>query len=171
MMSNEVKYCFEDDDTRDVAHNMAEIQVRRLPLINRDKRLIGIIALGDIALTEAGRPAGEALSGISELGGSHSQTGRERTCPLAARAVRTYCRAMAARNSRSSGHAQQLPSWLLMGMHAEPSFWASAGCRSGTAPSLEAVSGWHRISGAALVFRRSDGMVSSWLSVAWARMP
>lgn len=105
-MSNEVKYCFEDDDTRDVAHNMAEIQVRRLPLINRDKRLIGIIALGDIALTEGGRPAGEALSGISELGGSYSQTGRERTCPLAARAVRTYCRAMAARNSRSSGHAQ-----------------------------------------------------------------
>jgi hypothetical protein len=79
VMSNEVKYCFEDDDTRDVAHNMAEIQVRRLPLINRDKRLIGIIALGDIALTEGGRPAGEALSGISELGGSHSQTGRERT--------------------------------------------------------------------------------------------
>jgi CBS domain-containing protein len=79
VMSNEVKYCFEDDDTRDVAHNMAEIQVRRLPLINRDKRLIGIIALGDIALTEGGRPAGEALSGTSELGGSHSQTGRERT--------------------------------------------------------------------------------------------
>ena len=73
---------------------------------------------------------------------------------------------MAARNSRSSGYAQQLPSRLLIGMHAEPSFWASAGCRSGTAPSLEAVSGWHRISGAALVFRRSDGTVSSWSSDA-----
>ena len=79
VLANEVKYCVEDNDTRDVACNMAEIQVRRLPAINRDKRLIGIIALGDIARTEGGRPAGEALSGISELDGSHSQTGGERT--------------------------------------------------------------------------------------------
>jgi len=78
-MSNEVKYCFEDDDTRDVAHNMAEIQVRRLLVVNQDKRLVGIIALGDIGLTKGGRPAGEALSGISEPGGSHSQTVGERT--------------------------------------------------------------------------------------------
>jgi CBS domain-containing protein len=79
VMTDEVKYCFEDDDTQDVARNMAEIQVRRLPVVNRDKRLVGIIGLGDIAVTEGGRPAGEALSGISEPGGPHSQTGGERT--------------------------------------------------------------------------------------------
>lgn len=79
VMSSEVKYCFEDDDTQDVARNMADIQVRRLPVVNQDKRLVGIIALGDIAVTEGGRPAGEALSGISEPGGSHPQTGGERS--------------------------------------------------------------------------------------------
>jgi CBS domain-containing protein len=75
VMSQEVKYCFEDDDTDAVARNMADIQVRRLPVVNRDKRLVGIIALGDLAVTEGPRPAGEAVSGISRPGGSHSQTG------------------------------------------------------------------------------------------------
>jgi len=75
VMSPEVKYCFEDDDTDEVARNMAEIQVRRLPVVNRDKRLVGIIALGDLAVMEGGRVAGEAVGGISQPGGQHSQTG------------------------------------------------------------------------------------------------
>ena len=75
VMSPEVKYCFEDDDTDAVARNMAEIQVRRLPVVDHDKRLVGIIALGDLAVTEGARSAGEAVSGISQPGGQHSQTG------------------------------------------------------------------------------------------------
>jgi len=75
VMSPEVKYCFEDDDTDAVARNMAEIQVRRLPVVNRDKRLVGIVALGDLAVMERARPSGEAVSGISQPGGQHSQTG------------------------------------------------------------------------------------------------
>jgi CBS domain-containing protein len=75
VMSPEVKYCFDDDDTDAVARNMAEIQVRRLPVVNHDKRLVGIIALADIAITDGGRPAGEALSGISKPGGQHTQSG------------------------------------------------------------------------------------------------
>src|ERR671921_281309 len=75
VMTPEVKYCFEDDDTDAVALNMAEIQVRRLPVVNRDKRLVGIIALGDLAVMEGARPAGEAVSGISQPGGQHFQTG------------------------------------------------------------------------------------------------
>src|SRR4051794_2116077 len=43
VMTADVKYCFEDDDTDGVARNMAEIQVRRLPVLSRDKRLVGII--------------------------------------------------------------------------------------------------------------------------------
>jgi CBS domain-containing protein len=39
-MSPEVKYCFEDEDVTHVAENMAELQVRRLPVMNRDKRLV-----------------------------------------------------------------------------------------------------------------------------------
>ena len=73
VMSPEVKYCFEDEDTDAVARNMAEIQVRRLPVVNRDKRLVGIVALGDLAVMEGSRVAGEAVSGISQPGGQHSQ--------------------------------------------------------------------------------------------------
>src|SRR6266550_6783981 len=49
VMSHEVKYCFEDEDVEHVAENMAELQVRRLPVLNRDKRLVGIVSLGDVA--------------------------------------------------------------------------------------------------------------------------
>jgi CBS domain-containing protein len=68
VMSTEVKYCFEDDDVDDVAHNMADIQVRRLPVVDRNKRLTGIVALGDIAKTDQTQSAAEALSGISRPG-------------------------------------------------------------------------------------------------------
>jgi CBS-domain-containing membrane protein len=73
-MSKEVMYCFEDDDIEDVALNMAELKVRRLPVLNREKRLIGIVSLGDIAMTDGPDMAGEAICGISEPGGMHSQS-------------------------------------------------------------------------------------------------
>jgi CBS domain-containing protein len=75
VMSEEVKYCFEDDDIDEVAQNMADLKVRRLPVLNADKRLVGIISLGDLALTDGPENAGEALCSISEPGGAHSQTG------------------------------------------------------------------------------------------------
>ena len=79
VMTDDVKYCFEDDDTDDVARNMADIQVRRLPVLTRHKRLVGIISLGDLAVTDEARRAGEAVAGISQPGGQHSQTGGPRT--------------------------------------------------------------------------------------------
>jgi len=79
VMTDDVKYCYEDDDTDDVARNMADIQVRRLPVLTRDKRLVGIISLGDMAVTEKSGRAGEAVAGISQPGGQHSQTGGSRT--------------------------------------------------------------------------------------------
>jgi CBS domain-containing protein len=79
IMTDEVKYCYEDDDTDDVARNMADIQVRRLPVLTRDKRLVGIISLGDMAVTDEAGKAGEAVAGISQPGGQHSQTGGSRT--------------------------------------------------------------------------------------------
>ena len=74
VMSKEVKYCFEDEDLDDVTDNMAELQVRRLPVLDREKRLVGILSLGDVAVGHAA-DASEALRGISEPGGQHSQTG------------------------------------------------------------------------------------------------
>ena len=74
VMTPEVKYCFEDEDLDHVAKNMAEQRVRRLPVMNRDKRLVGILSLGDIALSPAKKPAAEALRGVSQQGGPHTQT-------------------------------------------------------------------------------------------------
>lgn len=73
VMTADVKYCFEDQDIEEIAANMDEIQVRRLPVLSRDKRLVGIIALGDIALAQANNGTGTALSRISRPGGQHGQ--------------------------------------------------------------------------------------------------
>jgi CBS domain-containing protein len=75
VMSAEVKYCFDDQEVEEVTRNMGEIQVRRLPVINHEKRLVGILSLGDIALEQSGNDAGQALKDISQPGGQHSQTG------------------------------------------------------------------------------------------------
>ncbi len=74
VMSQDVKYCYEDEDLQHVAKNMADIRVRRLPVVNRDKRLVGIVSLGDIALSEGKKAAGEAITGVSKHGGPHSQS-------------------------------------------------------------------------------------------------
>lgn len=75
IMSRDVKYCYEDEDTDQVLANMGNIQVRRLPVLSREKRLVGIVSLGDLAMTGARTKTGEALGDISRPGGSHSQTG------------------------------------------------------------------------------------------------
>jgi len=79
VMTEDVKYCYEDDDTEDVARNMADIQVRRPPVLTRGKRLVGIISLSDMAISNSSSPVGEAVAGISQPGGQHSQTGGPRT--------------------------------------------------------------------------------------------
>jgi CBS domain-containing protein len=66
VMSEDVKYCFEDDDINSVASNMADVQLHRLVVLNKDKRLVGIVALADIAQCEGSEPAGKAVCGISE---------------------------------------------------------------------------------------------------------
>lgn len=64
IMTREIKYCFEDEDMDHVVQNMADIQVRRLPVVNRDKRLVGVISLADQALKDSPEIAGIALSGV-----------------------------------------------------------------------------------------------------------
>ncbi len=75
IMSEGVRYCFMDEDVEDVAGNMADIQVRRLAVLDRDKNLVGIVSLADIALVDGPEHVGYALCGISEPGGEHSQAG------------------------------------------------------------------------------------------------
>ncbi len=49
VMSEGINYCYEDDDIRDVSQKMAGRQVRRLPVVNKEKRLVGMVSLSDIA--------------------------------------------------------------------------------------------------------------------------
>lgn len=71
VMSPEVYYCFEDQELDEVAANMAHIKVRRLPVVNRGKRLVGIVSLGDIALSDdPSTSANAALCSISEPDGA-----------------------------------------------------------------------------------------------------
>ena len=65
VMSEGLCYCFEDDDVERAAQVMAQHQVRRLPVVNRNKRLVGVVALADLGRSED-EPAKDALKGISE---------------------------------------------------------------------------------------------------------
>jgi CBS domain-containing protein len=65
VMSERIYYCYEDDDVADAAKIMAEHQVHRLPVLNRDKRLVGMLAIADIARSD-GNAVKTALAGISE---------------------------------------------------------------------------------------------------------
>lgn len=49
IMTDEVLYCFDDTEVEALAKNMGEKQVRRMPVVNKDKQLVGVISLGDIA--------------------------------------------------------------------------------------------------------------------------
>jgi len=74
VMSPEVRYVFEDEGLEHIAENMAEQQVRRLPVVNREKRLVGILSLGDIARQDRGQElAGRALGGVAREGRQHNQ--------------------------------------------------------------------------------------------------
>lgn len=52
VMSQKVLYCFEDQSIEEVTRNLGDNQIRRLPVLNRDKRLVGVLSLGDIAQSE-----------------------------------------------------------------------------------------------------------------------
>jgi CBS domain-containing protein len=67
VMSAEVRYVFEDQDVDEGAELMEEHQIRRLPALDRNKRLVGIISIGDIAVrTSDDALSGAALEGVSE---------------------------------------------------------------------------------------------------------
>ncbi|MGP0175167.1 CBS domain-containing protein [Pseudomonas sp. NCHU5208] len=65
VMSGQVRYCFDDEDVEHVAANMADIQVRRLPVLNREKRLVGVVSLGNIASGHSRQANDTLLRGVS----------------------------------------------------------------------------------------------------------
>ena len=67
IMSEGICWAYDDDTVDHAAKLMSEKQVRRLPVVNHDKRLVGIVALGDFAVDSSEiKPAAEALAKISE---------------------------------------------------------------------------------------------------------
>jgi CBS domain-containing protein len=67
VMTSDVIYCFEDEDIGTAARKMEEHQIRRLIVLNRDKRLVGIASLGDLAVhAPSDRLAGEVIEAVSE---------------------------------------------------------------------------------------------------------
>jgi len=65
VMTDSIKYCYDDEDVERVAQNMAELQVRRLPVVNRDKRLVGIVALSNVAQCGDKKATAEMLRGVA----------------------------------------------------------------------------------------------------------
>jgi CBS domain-containing protein len=66
VMTATVEYCFDDDDIGEAAEKMAACQIRRLPVLDRAQRLVGIVALGDIAGKAKDKTTGQTLEDISQ---------------------------------------------------------------------------------------------------------
>ena len=64
-MSPRVLYCYEDQSVNEILENMAEQQVRRMPVVSREKRLVGVVSIGDLS-QKSQRKAGESLKEISQ---------------------------------------------------------------------------------------------------------
>ena len=65
-MTEGVQWCFDDEDVEAAARKMAEHQLRRLIVVDRDKNLVGMVALGDVARASDDRVSGDTLESISE---------------------------------------------------------------------------------------------------------
>jgi CBS domain-containing protein len=74
VMSEDLLFCFEDDDVEEVAMKMSDSQVRRMPVLSRDDQLVGIVSLGDISRSDQADAASVALDGVTDPGGEHSQS-------------------------------------------------------------------------------------------------
>ena len=67
VMSPKIVYCFEDQDATDAEQIMQERQIRRLPVLTREKQLVGIVSLADLAaITGEEQDVGRTVRGISE---------------------------------------------------------------------------------------------------------
>ncbi|MBY6241951.1 CBS domain-containing protein [Methylosinus sp. Sm6] len=74
VMTRDVKYLYDDREVEEAAENMAQQQLRRMPVLDRGKRLVGIVSLADIAMDRDVGLSGAALRGISQPGGAHCQS-------------------------------------------------------------------------------------------------
>ncbi|HEY0413846.1 MAG TPA: CBS domain-containing protein [Allosphingosinicella sp.] len=75
VMTDDVVFCFDDDEVEEVAIRMGDSQVRRMPVLSRESEtLVGIVSLGDLSRSDQGDAAGVALGGVTDPGGEHNQS-------------------------------------------------------------------------------------------------
>ena len=75
VMTEDLVYCYDDDEVEEVALRMSDSQVRRLPVLSREgDTLVGIVSLGDISRSDDADAVKVALDGVTDPGGEHSQT-------------------------------------------------------------------------------------------------
>ena len=65
VMTPKVFYCFDDQAVDEICTNMSDVKVRRLPVVNRDKRLVGTVSLGDLSQAQT-QQSGETLQSITQ---------------------------------------------------------------------------------------------------------
>ena len=65
LMTNQIAWCFEDEDVKDVTQKMRDEEVRRMLILSKDKRLVGVVSLGDISKVEE-KESGKTLKDIAE---------------------------------------------------------------------------------------------------------
>ena len=70
MVTAPVIYCFEDQSVDEAARIMQENQIRRLVILNRDKRLVGLVSLGDLSMNRPADRSGEVWQSVSEPDGT-----------------------------------------------------------------------------------------------------
>jgi CBS domain-containing protein len=73
LMTNDVICAHDSDNVEDAASRMSEAQVRRLPVVDSEERLCGILSLGDLSRDADTDTVAEALEGVAQPGGQHRQ--------------------------------------------------------------------------------------------------
>ena len=73
-MTNDLVIASDTDDVEEIARKMSDSQVRRLPVIDASKKLVGIVSLGDLARSSSERSSSAALEGVSQKGDLHKQS-------------------------------------------------------------------------------------------------
>ena len=74
LMSSDVVCARDSDDAQSVAQQMSEAQVRRLPVLDANDKLVGMVSLGDLSRDAEQSAATQALEGVSAQGGQHQQS-------------------------------------------------------------------------------------------------
>ena len=72
-MTREIHFVFEDEDLESASAKMSQLKIRRLPVLNREKRMVGILSLGDVWSSEEPARAASALHDVAQQGGPHMQ--------------------------------------------------------------------------------------------------